>query len=115
MGDDGGVIEVVYCDTLLIRDLEKLKQILLQSFDGPVGVVLDFPEAGAADFAAIQFLESARRYAVKSKRQFRLARPAAGTLADLLERGGFLEDRPIDELKFWQDAEIADDRFHSRG
>jgi len=69
-----------------------VKEILLTKFRGFDDVVLDVPNDAPADFAGIQLIDAAHRYAALNGKRFGLARPASGPLGALLEQGGFLQE-----------------------
>ncbi len=81
--------DIPVCDSLTIRDVPALKELLLAKFRDFDDVLLDFPADAPADFAGVQLLDSAHRYAVENGKRFGLASPAGGPLGALLEQGGF--------------------------
>jgi ABC-type transporter Mla MlaB component len=67
--------------------------------DGPV--VVDIDGASEIDLTFVQLMESARRKAVETGRDFTLQRPASGAVLEVLRRGGFLDDETSERAKFW--------------
>ena len=68
--------------------------------DGPV--VVDIVSVDETDLTFIQLIESARRKAAGTGRDFRLRHPAGGAVLEVLRRGGFLDDDETSErAKFW--------------
>jgi len=67
--------------------------------DGPV--VVDIDDASEIDLTFIQLMESARRKAAETGRDFTLRRPADGAVLEVLRRGGFLDDETSERAKFW--------------
>ena len=64
-------------------------------------VVLDVEDLTEADLTFVQLLESARRKAGEIGVGFSLNKPAAGSLLEVLRRGGFLDDETSDRATFW--------------
>jgi hypothetical protein len=58
------------------------------------------PDA-AVDISFVQLIESARRTAKAAEKVLALAAPAAGSLLDVLRRGGFLADNDPARRDFW--------------
>jgi len=67
--------------------------------DGPIIVEIDAVDE--TDLTFIQLIESARRKAVETGRDFRLCHPAGGAVLEVLRRGGFLDDETSERAKFW--------------
>jgi hypothetical protein len=67
--------------------------------DGPV--VVDIAAVDETDLTFIQLIESARRKAAATGRDFRLRHPAGGAVLEVLRRGGFLDDQTSERAKFW--------------
>ena len=68
--------------------------------DGPVFV--DIAAVEETDLTFIQLIESARRKAAATGRDFRLRYPAGGAVLEVLRRGGFLDaDETSERAKFW--------------
>ncbi|KRA67114.1 hypothetical protein ASD89_02530 [Caulobacter sp. Root656] len=68
--------------------------------DGPVFV--DIAAVDETDLTFIQLIETARRKAAGTGRDFRLCHPAGGAVLEVLRRGGFLDDDETSERsKFW--------------
>ena len=64
-------------------------------------VVVDLEGVDEIDLTFVQLIEAARRKAVETGRDFKLRHPAAGTVLEVLRRGGFLDDATSDRAKFW--------------
>jgi hypothetical protein len=64
-------------------------------------VIVDVEDLGDTDLTFIQLLESARRKASEIGIGFSLNKPAAGSLLEVLRRGGFLDDETSDRATFW--------------
>ena len=64
-------------------------------------VVVDIAAIDETDLTFIQLIESARRKAAETGRDFRLHRPADGAVLEVLRRGGFLDDETSERAKFW--------------
>ena len=67
--------------------------------DGPV--VVDIESVEETDLTFVQLIESARRKAAETGRDFRLRHPAGGAVLEVLRRGGFLDDETSERAKFW--------------
>lgn len=73
---------------------------MVQAFAGaPGALTADVADDAAVDLTFIQLVEAARRTAREAGLAFSLARPAAGQLREILERGGFLATQ--DDEEFW--------------
>jgi hypothetical protein len=107
LGDNNCEEGVIFAESLTIRNMEKLKADLLLEFSKCSNVSLDFPPEAPVDFAGVQLICAARQYAASQAKAFRLARPAEGQLADVIQRGGFLEARSSEDLDFWRQGETA--------
>jgi hypothetical protein len=64
-------------------------------------VIVDVDDLSDTDLTFIQLLESARRKASEIGVGFSLNKPAAGSLLEVLRRGGFLDDETSDRATFW--------------
>jgi outer membrane murein-binding lipoprotein Lpp len=62
---------------------------------------VDRNDADEVDLSFVQLLLAARASARLAGRTVRLARPAAGTLLDVLHRGGFLAGQTPADCAFW--------------
>lgn len=65
------------------------------------GVVIDVEDLTETDLTFVQLLESARRKASENGVGLSLNKPAAGSLLEVLRRGGFLDDETSDRAQFW--------------
>ena len=81
----------------VLQAQEKLRAAM-----GRVGpVVVNIDDASEIDLTFIQLMESARRKAAETGRDFRLRHPAGGAALEVLRRGGFLDDETSERAKFW--------------
>jgi len=64
-------------------------------------VTVDVQDLTETDLTFVQLLESARRKASENGGRLSLNTPAAGSLLEVLQRGGFLDDETSDRAKFW--------------
>jgi hypothetical protein len=64
-------------------------------------VVMDISGVSETDLTFVQLIESARRKAAETGRDFALRHPADGAVLEVLRRGGFLDDDTSDRAKFW--------------
>lgn len=65
------------------------------------GVVVAIEDLTETDLTFVQLLESARRKASENGVGLSLNTPAAGSLLEVLRRGGFLDDETSDRAQFW--------------
>jgi hypothetical protein len=86
---------------LSLRTITDHRASLLSALTANPSVSLDIAEDAQIDLSFLQLVEAARIYAATSGRQIALAKPASGTLHDLLERSGFLQDMLPDDANFW--------------
>jgi hypothetical protein len=64
-------------------------------------IIVDITSVDETDLTFIQLIESARRKAAETGRDFRLHHPAGGAVLEVLRRGGFLDDETSERAKFW--------------
>lgn len=64
-------------------------------------IVIDIQDLTDTDLTFVQLLESARRKAGENGVGLSLNTPAAGSLLEVLRRGGFLDDETSDRAQFW--------------
>lgn len=64
-------------------------------------VVMDLSGVTETDLTFIQIIESGRRKAAETGRDFVLRHPAQGAVLEVLQRGGFLDDETSDRATFW--------------
>jgi hypothetical protein len=76
---------------------EQLVSLLCQQGD----VVVAVEDLTETDLTFVQLLESARRKAGENGIGLSLNTPAAGSLLEVLRRGGFLDDETSDRAQFW--------------
>jgi anti-anti-sigma regulatory factor len=95
---------VAFRGAMTIRTVEKARGDLLGLLGdgGCAEIVLDCSGVEEADVAFVQLLLAARCGAAAMGKDLRLAKPAAGALRDVLDRGGFLAATSTpDETQFW--------------
>ena len=68
---------------------------------GESAMTLDLTSVAAPDLSLLQLVESARAQARAGGGSVRLAAPASGPLAALLNRAGFTGALAPDDLEFW--------------
>jgi hypothetical protein len=67
--------------------------------------VVDFAPESDVDVSTIQMLAAARLYADRNGKALHLTKAAKQACADVLHRGGFLQDASPDTSDFWLDRE----------
>jgi len=102
-----GNASVCFSDDLTIRDIQDVQRDLLSRLAGGDGVELVIPDDAKVDLSFVQLITAARTYAQAQGRGLRLARPAAGNLRRVLERGGFLSPSTPESVRFWLHEEHA--------
>lgn len=90
--------EVRLSGPLTIRRAAELRDTLLTSLTTYRQIVLSLDEDAEADIAFVQLVLAAQASARAAGKDIRLKSPSAGSLRDVLERGGFLA---ADEADFW--------------
>lgn len=81
----------------IVQARDELMAALRQ--DSPI--VVDIDGASEIDLTFVQLMESARRKAAETGRDFTLRHPAGGAVLEVLRRGGFLHDETSERTKFW--------------
>ncbi len=87
--------------SLSIRGIAAVHDTVLSAFQMKDAVVLDIPDDATADLSFIQLVESARAYARERGKFITLRKPAAGSIMDTLQRGGFLTNMDEASRLFW--------------
>jgi MFS superfamily sulfate permease-like transporter len=64
-------------------------------------IIIDISSVDETDLTFIQLIESARRKAAETGRDFTLRHPAGGATLEVLRRGGFLDDETSERAMFW--------------
>jgi hypothetical protein len=64
-------------------------------------IIIDISSVDETDLTFIQLIESARRKAAETGRDFTLRHPAGGATLEVLRRGGFLDDETSERATFW--------------
>ena len=96
-----GRFELSLNGPLSLRTITDHRASLVSALTGNSSVSLAIAEDAQIDLSFLQLVESARIYAATSGRQIALGKPASGTLRDLLERSGFLQDMSSEDANFW--------------
>jgi hypothetical protein len=80
-----------YGGDLTIRAVSDSREALLSALADSPAVTVSVAEDATVDLTFVQLIEAGRRTALEDGRTLTLARPAAGSLHEVLRRGGFLE------------------------
>lgn len=86
---------------LSIRAAKALQTDLLDHLSKSSKVVIDLPEHCSADLSFVQTIEAARVFAKRENKALSLAQPAEGSLLEVLQRGGFIDDMTAQDKQFW--------------
>ncbi len=92
---------------LTLRAITTHQETLQAALTSNNALELDLDEDVQADLSFIQLIESARIYAGTAGRKLVLSKPATGSLLDVLDRAGFLEDMSADDRLFWLHQGVA--------
>ena len=90
-----------------IRNISDIHQSILSSLSNNGATHLEIDPEAQVDLSFVQLLEAARTFAGQQGSSLQLAKPAEGTLLDVLQRGGFLDDMSPDAAKFWLHQETV--------
>src|ERR1700761_191386 len=88
-----------YDGDLTIRTMGGCREALVSALAESPAVTLSIAEDAAVDLTFVQLIEAGRRTAAQDGRALALAGPAAGSLHEVLRRGGFLET--AENREFW--------------
>lgn len=88
-----------YGGDLTIRAMGGRQEALASALADNPTVLLSVAEDAAIDLTFVQLIEAGRRTALDAGRTLALAKPAAGSLHEVLRRGGFLET--AESREFW--------------
>ena len=94
------VRRVVLDGAVSIRNVEAMRQTLLDSFQEADALSLDIPAEQSVDLCGVQLIESARAFARAVGKTLTLERPATA-FAGVLDGAGFLTDPSDDDRRFW--------------
>lgn len=85
----------------------ELHDALRTAVEANPSVVLELDDGADADLSFVQLVESARVAAAQAGGRMALARPAAGAVLSVLERGGFLDPAFPERTAFWTGTETC--------
>jgi anti-anti-sigma regulatory factor len=91
---------VVLDGALVVRNVEAMRQAILDGFQEADTLSLDIAAEHSVDLCGVQLIESARRFARTVGKAVVLERPAAA-FAAVLEGAGFLTDASPEDRQFW--------------
>ncbi|MPS70622.1 STAS domain-containing protein [Novosphingobium aerophilum] len=92
--------------SVTVRSAHQFRQDILAGFDAGQDLDLDLSSLVEVDLAFLEIVYSARDHWMRAGRELRLAHPAGGPVAALLERAGFLTDPTPQDLEFWFHGEL---------
>lgn len=87
---------------LTIVNITNTHEIIADAISRCTPVALEIEVASEVDISFVQLIEAARQSSARSGVALTLSSPAAGQLADTLERGGFLGRTGDASTRFWQ-------------
>lgn len=92
---------------LTIRHAAPIKQAIADGLRAQSVLQLSLnPDAGV-DLSFVQLISAARSHAKMAGGELSLAQAASPKLRDVLDRAGFIEGAPAEDLKFWLHSETA--------
>ncbi len=97
---------LVVPDSVTVRSARQFAGILSAEYDAGRNLDLDLSALNEVDLAFVEIVYSARDQWARAGRDLRLAHPAGGAVAALLERAGFLTDLTPQDLEFWFHGEL---------
>jgi hypothetical protein len=98
------VIEVP--SSVTVRSVAEFGSRLCSLLEANDEIVLDLAALSDMDLSFVQLVQSARSYGAHEGKAIRLARPADGAVAALLQRAGFLTDPAPADMDFWFDGDL---------
>ncbi len=101
-----------------VRNIEMVRQRLIEALGGYRRVVIDCAGITEADLSFIQVILSARRSAAAAGIHLSLAQPVDDVLLDALRRAGvvgFGAGEPLEDQVFWLGGEAGDGKDHPHG
>lgn len=92
--------------SITLKQICGLKEKMISEFENSDHIVLDIIDGSVIDLCGLQFIESARRYAILIGKRLSLQRPAEH-LRSLLNDAGFLAGGSPEVGSFWFHEEPA--------
>ena len=92
---------------LSIQNASHIHQSILDGLSSNISTRLVLDPEAQVDLSFVQLIEAARRYAQEQGKTLTLASPAQGSLLDVLQRGGFLDEISPETAKFWLHQETV--------
>jgi len=99
--DPSGTCAVELSGELTIRGIAEVRERMLEALRSGDAVVAQVAEDAVTDLTFVQLLEATRRSAEAKGQGFALSAPAAGSLLEVLRRGGFLSQTDPAANQFW--------------
>lgn len=100
-------LKVGYDSDLTIRHATELMKQISGGLREGSGLSLSVNPDAAVDLSFIQLVTSARHHVSDAGGELTLSTPAGPKLREILQRGGFVEDAPAEDLQFWFHSENA--------
>jgi hypothetical protein len=92
----------VVCDaSVTLRNIEALREALLDGFAQAGSIEVDASAVSEVDLSFVQLIETARTHAAHEDKSIHLTKPANSALAALLNRAGLLTESKADDIDFW--------------
>ena len=92
---------------LTIRHAAPIKQAIANGLRAQSNLKLALNPDAAVDLSFVQLVAAARLHAEAAGRELSFTQPAGPRLHDVLNRAGFIEGVPAEDLKFWLHSETA--------
>ena len=100
-------LKIGFDTDLTIRNAAAIKATLAERLLVERSVSLELNPDAAVDLSFVQLVSAARIRQRHVGGELALAEPAGSRLRDVLQRAGFLEGAPAEDLKFWLHSENA--------
>jgi multidrug efflux pump subunit AcrA (membrane-fusion protein) len=97
---------LVLPNVLNIRNISAIYADVASRLESGNSLVLEIPSDAEADLSFVQLVEAARVAAKVSGKVLRLSSPAAGTVLQVLRRGGFVDSFAGEDRLFWFHREV---------
>lgn len=98
---DIGDKTISFAGEVTISNIGQAHEQLAAALHEQESLTVDVEHVSETDLTFVQLLESARRKASETGVRLSLNKPAAGSLLEVLRRGGFLDDETSDRATFW--------------
>jgi ABC-type transporter Mla MlaB component len=98
---DVGKTTISFAGEVTISNIGQAHEQLAAALHEQQSLTVDIADVSETDLTFVQLLESARRKASETGVRLSLSKPATGSVLEVLQRGGFLDDATSDRATFW--------------